>query len=194
MVASGGFKKKCHAIKMKPSTLEKLRLGFRLLLGILLLCAAVSKLAKPVDFLGTVYAYDLALPRQFLRAVAVVLPWIELLCGLLLLGNIWPDAALICTTCLLLVFVVATAQAWARGLDISCGCFDLTIFGLNKSHPGLVQFLESVGFAFIRNLLLTAMAVFLLRARLAELKAAAIPQRPLTKQERRAAERAAGIK
>jgi len=179
---------------MKPSTFEKIRLGFRLLLGILLLWAAVSKLGKPVDFLASIYAYELPFPRTFLKFVAVFLPWVELLCGLLLLGNIWPDAALICTTCLLLVFVIATAQAWARGLDISCGCFDLTIFGLNKSHPGLVQFLESVGFAFLRNLLLTAMAVFLLRARLAELKAVAIPQRPLTKQERRAAERAAGIK
>jgi hypothetical protein len=64
---------------------------------------------------------------------------------------------------LMVLFVIATGQAWARGLDIACGCFNLKIFGLNESAPGLVRFLESVAFAFFRNLLLAGLAGFLLR-------------------------------
>jgi hypothetical protein len=60
-------------------------------------------------------------------------------------------------------FVIATGQAWLRGLDIACGCFNLKIFGLNESAPGLVRWLESVAFAFFRNLLLAGLAGFLLR-------------------------------
>jgi len=36
------------------------------------------------------------------------------------------------------VFTVATGIAWARGLHISCGCFDLGIFGI----PAWRQFFE----------------------------------------------------
>jgi putative oxidoreductase len=148
---------------MKSMTREKWRIVLQVLLGLLLLWAAVSKIAKPIDFLGSVYAYELPLPRPLLRFVAVFLPWTELICGLLLISGVALDAALLLVTSLFVMFVAATAQAWARGLAISCGCFDLEIFGLGKRFPELITFLESVGFAFFRNLILTGLAFFLLR-------------------------------
>jgi putative oxidoreductase len=142
---------------------DKVECGLRWLLGVLLLWAAVSKLANPTEFLGSIYAYQLPLPRTLLQAAAVVLPWVELLCGLLLLAGFWRQTTLLTMTGLMVLFVIATGQAWARGLDIACGCFNLKIFGLNESAPGLVRFLESVAFAFFRNLLLAGLAGFLLR-------------------------------
>ena len=100
---------------------------------------------------------------RYLLTAAVVLPWVELLCGLLLLAGFWSQTALLSVTGLLVMFVIATGQAWVRGLDISCGCFNLQIFGLSERLPGLVRFLESVSFAFFRNLLLVGLAGFLLR-------------------------------
>ena len=141
----------------------KLPLLLRWLLGVLMLWAAVSKLANPSEFLGSIYAYQLPLPRVLLQTTAVVLPWVELLCGLLLLAGFWVETSLILVTGLLVMFVLATGQAWARGIDISCGCFSLAVFGLDKNLPGVVRFFESVAFAFFRNLLLTGLAVFLLR-------------------------------
>ncbi len=141
----------------------KVACGLRWLLGVLLLWAAVSKLANPTEFLGAIYAYQLPLPRTLLQAAAVVLPWVELLCGLLLLAGYWRQTALLTVTGLMVLFVIATGQAWGRGLDIACGCFNLKIFGLNENAPGLVRFLESVAFAFFRNLLLAGLAGFLLR-------------------------------
>jgi uncharacterized membrane protein YphA (DoxX/SURF4 family) len=143
-------------------------IALRWLLGALMLWAAVSKLAQPTEFLGSIYAYDLPLPRALMQLVAVVLPWLELMCGLLLIANVWSETALATIMGLLVVFVLATGQAWARGLDISCGCFNLKIFGADAS-TGLVKFVESPGFAFFRNLILVLLAFALLRRRLAEI-------------------------
>lgn len=146
-----------------PSSRPLLALAARYVLGGLLLWAAVSKLANPTAFLGSLYAYDLPLPAGFLKVVAVVLPWLELLCGLMLLANAWPQTTLLFVAGLFGVFVVATAQAAGRGLEIACGCFDLAIFGFPHAATGTVHFLESPGFAFLRNVVLFAAAVWLLR-------------------------------
>jgi putative oxidoreductase len=134
----------------------------RWLLGALFLWAAVSKLANPTEFLGSVYAYQFPLPRGWLKFAAVVLPWVELLTALMLLAGFWLEAALSLTFLLLSVFFLGTGQAWLRGLSISCGCFDLNLVGLGNAE-NLKKVLESVGFAFVRNGLLAGLSFFLLR-------------------------------
>lgn len=146
------------------------------MLGLLFLWAAVSKLANPTEFLGSIYAYQLPLPKSFLQFMAVVLPWVELLCGLMLVANIWTESALACVSGLMVLFVLATSQAWGRDLNISCGCFDLKIFGLDKSFPNLSKTIESVGFAFFRNVVLTTLTIFLFNRRCAELNAPPTPE------------------
>jgi len=140
----------------------------RIVLAVLLLWAAVSKLANPTEFLGTLYAYELGLPRAVSQLAAVALPWFELLCGVLLLLGVWLESVLVSVAGLFGVFMVATGQAWLRGLKISCGCFDLKLIGLKSNFPDVAAFLESPLFAFVRNLLLLAVAVALLRRRLLE--------------------------
>ena len=142
--------------------------ALRWLLGVLMLWAAVSKLANPTEFLSSIYAYKTPLPRSLLQMAVVVLPWLELLCGLLLIANVWSETALAMVIALLAVFALATGQAWARGLDISCGCFNLEIFWADRSSK-LLKFIESASFAFLRNLVLASLAGMLLRKRLTEL-------------------------
>ncbi len=84
----------------------------RWFLGILLIWAALSKLADSSEFFTVLLAYRLPMPGGILRFVAVVLPWMELLCGLLLLANLWKDAALSWTLILFGVFLLVIAQAW----------------------------------------------------------------------------------
>jgi putative oxidoreductase len=157
---------------MRLGASPRVQTGLRVLLGCLFLWAAVGKLANPTDFLGSVYAYQVPFPKILQQVVTVILPWIEFFCGFLLLTNIWSETALAIASFLMVVFLLATGQAWIRGLTISCGCF--SFFGLKETSPNLVKFLESVGFAFFRNLILTAAAVFLLRARLLELRDASV--------------------
>jgi putative oxidoreductase len=143
----------------------------RVLLAVLMLWAGVSKIANPTEFLGTVYAYAIPFPRLALQFVAMVLPWIELTCGLLLLVDRWIESALLCTSVLMVVFWFATGQAWFRGLNISCGCFNLEIFGLHTYDSAWARFFDSVRFAFFRNLILTSMTIFLFGITLRRVKA-----------------------
>lgn len=145
----------------------------RWVLGALLVWAAISKLANVQEFYGDILGYDLPLPSVALKAAAMVLPWLELLCGLMLLARFRVDAALVCATALFLAFVFATGQAWARGLNISCGCFDLGMLGIDKDG-GLAKTVQSTWFAFFRALLLTAGTVFVWRGPLEQSKPAAV--------------------
>ena len=55
--------------------------------------------------------------------VALALPWLELVAGFgLLIPQIRRGSALVIAL-LLFAFIILHASAWARGLDISCGCF-----------------------------------------------------------------------
>ncbi len=81
--------------------------------------------AKILDLLGTADAvrnYDL-LRDPWITTVALLLPWVEIISGGLLLVGRWIPGALAVIAGSSLVFVVAIGSAWARGLDISCGCF-----------------------------------------------------------------------
>ena len=138
----------------------RVRHGLQIALGLLLVWAAVSKIANPTKFLGDVLAYQVPLPRVIFRFVAAVLPWIELLCGLLLMAGSWLEAALGLASGLFGTFFFATGQAWFRGLKISCGCFDLKLLGFSADST-FVHFLESPGFAFFRNLFLVSLALWL---------------------------------
>jgi putative oxidoreductase len=137
-----------------------LRTLLRWLLAVILVWAALSKIANLNDFYLNISAYRLSLPDGLLRLTTMVLPWLELLCGVLLVGGAVRRAALIWTAVLFAVFVIATGQAWVRGLEISCGCMKLDFLGASAG-----KVLESVWFAFLRALVLFAATVFLLRER-----------------------------
>ena len=134
----------------------------RAALGGLLIWAALSKLGDMHQTHDSVIGYGLPLGLTLSKTVALCLPWFELICGMLLVANVWPLAATWWTTVLFGLFVLLTGQAWARGLDITCGCFDLSILGIEpESSTG--RLLEFIGFAVARNLVFLAGAIHLLR-------------------------------
>ncbi len=145
---------------MKPALEFDPKAVLRGLLAILLTWAALGKIANLQDFHAHLAAYQLPLPEALLRLTVTVLPWLELLCAILLITGGLRHAALLWTTLLCAVFVLATGQAWARGLDISCGCLKLGFLGNGAARHTL----ESVPFAFGRAVLLLAAALYLLRS------------------------------
>jgi len=138
-----------------------IKTAVRWLLGVLFIWAAISKLANPTQFLASTLAYEMPLPDVLTRLAAMAVPWVELLCGLILLANVWTESALALSLVMFVAFIYATGQAWFRGLDISCGCFDLHMLGIGSGSP-IVRFIESARFAFFRNIALTAAVVYLL--------------------------------
>lgn len=144
---------------MKVTLEFDLKAGLRWLLAIILIWAALGKIANLQEFHASLAAYKLPLPDTLLRLAVTALPWLELLCGILLVTNGLRRAALLWTVILCAVFVLATGQAWGRGLEIACGCLKLDFLGDGAAK----QALESVQFAFVRAVLLLAAAVYLFR-------------------------------
>lgn len=55
--------------------------------------------------------------------IAVYVPWLELIVGWMLLWRKCYAGALLLAAGFSVVFLAAIVSAWARGLDITCGCF-----------------------------------------------------------------------
>ena len=106
-----------------------------LAVGGLFVYASLSKIADPRAFAKIVYHYQVVGPSAtlgFLPAnlVAVALPWIELLAGVLLVSGLWRREAAVVTSLLLAIFVAAVTSTLVRGIDIqNCGCFALDASG-----------------------------------------------------------------
>jgi uncharacterized membrane protein YphA (DoxX/SURF4 family) len=108
--------------------------GCRLLLAGVFLYAGYLKGIDPVAFAGQVAAYQL-LPYAFNYLVAATLPFVELLCGTLLLLNRRVKPALLVLFGLNGVFMLALTSLIARGLEIDCGCFNPGAEGAAATSP-----------------------------------------------------------
>ncbi len=95
---------------------------FRTMVGLVFIYASIDKIADPAYFAGSIQNYQLA-PDIFINMAAIILPWLELLCGLLLLIGVWHRPASLIITFLMIVFIIAISSAIFRGLDIECGCY-----------------------------------------------------------------------
>ena len=84
--------------------------------------AGVHKLGKTLDMTQAIKGYDIFTPDWALYLATVIGP-LEVIGGVLLLLGLFLRRSSIVATIVLLLFMVGIAQAWARGLDIDCGCF-----------------------------------------------------------------------
>lgn len=109
------------------------------------------KLADPTLFAFKVRNYEL-LSDPWVAVVAVVLPWLEVCCALCIVARRLERGALILTAGMLMVFLFGLGSAWARGLDIDCGCFSDAL-----NHG-------SLAIAMAMDLLLLAIVVSLFRS------------------------------
>lgn len=100
-------------------------LVFRLFLGGVFLYSGATKIIDPGGFALSVYHYQL-LPDVLVNPMAIILPWVEVVCGAALILRWWVGGASLVVTGLLLVFLTALVITLVRGLDISCGCFSST--------------------------------------------------------------------
>lgn len=97
------------------------RLAVAIVAG-LLAWAGAAKLGDPSRFAADIANYRLV-PPLLAAMAAVYLPWLEIALATGLLVPRLRAVARLFALGLLLVFCAALASAWARGLDIRCGCF-----------------------------------------------------------------------
>jgi uncharacterized membrane protein YphA (DoxX/SURF4 family) len=140
------------------SKFEKLQpwigLVCRLTLGGVLFVAGYLKVDKLEISQMAVRSYEL-LPIPLANFLGVVLPFFEVVIGLLLILGAATRIMAALGGFTMFIFIIAIAQAWARGLNIDCGCFG----GGGAVAPGETRYLQEI----LRDAGLVAMALFLLR-------------------------------
>lgn len=99
-----------------------LLLTSRVVIGFIFLYAGMEKIADAEGFARAVNNYKL-LPFPLINIFALVLPWIEVVSGLLLILGIKTKENAFILTLLLSVFVAVIVISLLRGLNIDCGCF-----------------------------------------------------------------------
>ncbi len=99
-----------------------LAVAARLVVGGVWLAAGAAKIGDPDSSVRAVRAYELV-PDPLERTVGYALPLLEICLGLLLVVGLAQRLAAITSAVLLAGFIVGISTAWARGLQIECGCF-----------------------------------------------------------------------
>lgn len=99
-----------------------INLVIRIIIGGVFIFTGISKIISPQVFIRDIMNYDM-LPYWSVNIFAIILPWIEVVVGVLFVFGIAVRANTILLGAMLLVFNVGIAAAWARGLNIDCGCY-----------------------------------------------------------------------
>ncbi|MBK7141142.1 MAG: DoxX family membrane protein [bacterium] len=94
----------------------------RLVIGIMLIYASFYKIIEPASFAKAIWYYHLV-PGNLINLMALILPWLELICGLGLILGIFYQGAKVWTALMMVMFMIALASTIVRGIDIDCGCF-----------------------------------------------------------------------
>lgn len=103
-------------------TSRYLALAFRLYLGGLFIYASMYKINYAGEFAEAIAAYQLV-PYWAVNLLALVMPWTELICGVLLVAGIKSKSAVAVIAGMLALFAIATFLTLIRGIPIGCGCF-----------------------------------------------------------------------
>jgi len=124
----------------------------RLILGAVLLVAGALKVPNLPKSAMAVRAYEM-LPIPIANFLGYTLPWIEIGLGLLLIVGVTVKISGALGALTMLAFIIAIAQAWARGLSIDCGCFG----GGGTIDPEDTKYLSEI----IRDIGLMGLGIFL---------------------------------
>ncbi|MGN6184976.1 MAG: MauE/DoxX family redox-associated membrane protein [Thermoanaerobaculia bacterium] len=134
-------------------------------LGAIFIVAALPKLTDPPSFAHMIYNYRI-LPAGLINISALTMPWVEILCGVLLILGVWVKPARWIIAAMLIVFIVAISINLARGNAIDCGCFDVSAAG--KTYEERIADMWFVVFRDIGMLLMCAQLAFAERVRRTE--------------------------
>jgi uncharacterized membrane protein YphA (DoxX/SURF4 family) len=112
-------------VNKRRMLLKHISLIVRIILGAIFVWASFDKVLHPKEFAEVIQNYKI-FPPQMVNLSAIVLPWIEFACGILLIIGFFCRGSALIITCLLIIFMAVLSHALYKGLDIRCGCFTLS--------------------------------------------------------------------
>jgi uncharacterized membrane protein YphA (DoxX/SURF4 family) len=123
----------------------------RFALAAVFIYAGAVKIFDASQFAIDVQHYELT-PWTVSVLVAVYLPWLEVVAGVALIVRRQQLGSLLALGGMTAIFLGALVSAWARGLDISCGCFGRESRNIQTNFPLLLAqdlaLLLVIGFLF----------------------------------------------
>lgn len=100
---------------------DYLNLIVRIILSTVFIFFAVGKITDPWQFAKEINNYQI-MPEFSISIMALVIPWIELICGFLIISGVKVKSSSAVSGALLIVFIIAIFIAMSKGLNINCGC------------------------------------------------------------------------
>jgi rhodanese-related sulfurtransferase/uncharacterized membrane protein YphA (DoxX/SURF4 family) len=92
------------------------------LVGVVFILASLHKIVSPEQFAAVVDNYRI-LPPWLVNIPAIIMPWLELIAGIILLSGRCRGQSALVLAGLTLVFILAISYNMARGVEFDCGCF-----------------------------------------------------------------------
>ena len=139
---------------MRSKTQDIVFLFLRWIVATIFIVAGITKILNPLTFAEDIDNYQI-LPYLLVTLMAIILPWLEVLCGFfLIIGKLQKGAALTLMI-MTFIFLAAIISGIVRGLDISCGCFTSTTEWNSIGYTRLVEeiiFSVLVVLVYIRSL------------------------------------------
>jgi len=102
--------------------MRALEMACRIVFATAFVLAGAAKMFDAAGFATVISHYQL-LPAKMIYGAALILPAVELVCGLALLCGVLMRGALALLNALMAGFLAAMILSMVRGLDVTCGCF-----------------------------------------------------------------------
>lgn len=128
---------------------DYLNLVVRLFVGIVFIYASIDKIADPGQFARIVYNYHM-LPGSLINIFALILPWVEMICGISLILGIYKEGSVLIFNLMVLAFIIGISVNIIRGVNLECGCFTVS----SKARSNAIDLL-------IRDIGLLVLTVYL---------------------------------
>jgi putative oxidoreductase len=145
-------------------TSEYLSLAFRVYIAWIFLQAGLNKIPDPALFAENVANYRI-IPYLAINLVAIVLPWMELICAFFLFFGLRIKATTMILFGLLLLFTLLVIITIFRGISMNCGCFDAVgePIGWTKVIQNTIWLLMTLQIFFFDQIHFFRMSRFLLK-------------------------------
>jgi|Deesub1362B_J571_1020462.scaffolds.fasta_scaffold00243_12 uncharacterized membrane protein YphA (DoxX/SURF4 family) len=94
----------------------------RILIGAIFIFSGITKIINPLKFAQDILNYQIV-SESISFWIALILPWLELICGIFLITGIVIRGSSFLISCMLFIFIFLIFSVLIRGEQIDCGCF-----------------------------------------------------------------------
>ena len=122
--------------------MNKFHFLLRMIISVVFVYASFHKIINPLEFAKQVALFDI-LPSSLIYPFSYTLPFLELLCGILIWIPKIRISASILNLLMMTAFIIAISYALILGKDLNCGCFG------NDDRIGISKLLMDVALMLI---------------------------------------------